>query len=78
MDTVVAAVNCRPYVDKAQSLTESHPEYGRDHLHHMINEIESGRVAGEKSHRWLGYLQGVLVSSGAATLEQMKQTNLNA
>lgn len=78
MDTKVAAINCRPYVDKAVGLPAEHPEYGRDHLHYMISEIESGRVVGEKSHRWLGFLQGVLVACGAATLEQMKLTNFEA
>lgn len=78
MDTRVAAANCRPYVEKATNLPEEDYSIGRDHLHYMIDEIEAGRVAGEKAHRWLGYLQGVLVAFGAATLEEMKETNLQA
>lgn len=78
MDTKMAAANCRPFVDRATGIPAEHPEYGRDHLRYMIEEIESGRVAGEKSHRWLGYLQGVLVATGAATLEEVKLTNFKA
>lgn len=62
-------------VEKASKLPASHPEYGRDHLLHIIREIESGRVSGEKAHRWLGWLQCALVIGGATTLEAMKAAN---
>lgn len=78
MDTKVAAARCREFVNKATSLPDNHPEYGRDHLHYMIDEIASGRVSGEKSHRWLGFLQGVLVATGTVTLKEMKQINFEA
>ena len=42
------------------------------------DKIESGEVTGEKAHRWLGYLQGVLVATGGTSLEEMKMVNLRA
>lgn len=30
------------------------------HLRWMLEEIRSGRVEGEKSMRWLGFIQGVM------------------
>jgi hypothetical protein len=44
----------------------------------MLNEIKALRIEGEKAHRWLGYAQGILVQRRAATLEQMKEVNVNA
>lgn len=37
------------------------PGYTYPHLRWMLAEIKSGRVSGEKSHRWLGFIQGVLI-----------------
>ncbi len=37
------------------------PGYHYAHLRWMLEEIRSGRVSGEKSHRWLGFIQGVLI-----------------
>jgi hypothetical protein len=52
--------------------------YGKDHLTYMVEEIVSGRVQGEKAHRWLGYIQGCVVMSGGSTLEEVKLVNYQA
>lgn len=51
---------------------------GSHHLFDMVIEIESGRVSGEKGHRWLGYIQGVLVARGLTTVEAMKRMNFES
>jgi len=47
------------------------------HLHEMLTEIAYGTVTDEKAHRWLGYVQGVLVAYEHATVEQFKEINKN-
>lgn len=47
----------------------------RGHIAYMIIKILSGGVEGEKAHRWLGYIQGVLVARGFASLDEMKEVN---
>ena len=75
MDVKAAAVACRESIEKCNA-PEKNDEFGKDHLRNMVNKIESGEVSGDKAHRWLGYLQGVLVVTGGTTLEDMKQVNL--
>jgi hypothetical protein len=77
MDVKIAAAACRDSVEKS-SAPDTNGEFGKDHLYAMIDKIESGEVAGEKAHRWLGYLQGVLVATGGTTLEEMKLVNVRA
>lgn len=58
---------------------EKDPEgRGIKHVKFMLNEIASERVKHEKAHRWLGYAQGMLVSSESFTLDQCKQINVEA
>lgn len=40
---------------------ESEPGYTYKHLRWMIDQIRTGVVQGEKSHRWLGFIQGILI-----------------
>jgi len=75
MNVISAAKECRQYIDKC-TIPENDPDYGKDHLLEMVEKIETGIVTGEKAHRWLGYLQGVLVATGGTSLEKMKATNL--
>lgn len=77
MDVKIAAAACRESIRKSSAPDENH-EFGKDHLNEMVDKIESGEVAGEKAHRWLGYLQGVLVATGGTSLEEMKMVNLRA
>lgn len=53
-------------------------EVSVDHLHQMLDQIESGQVTGEKAQRWLGWIQGVLVARGIGTFEQMRTMNAEA
>lgn len=53
-------------------------EYGEHHLYQMIDMIDKEIVTGEKAHRWLGYIQGVVVSNGGATLSDVKSVNFIA
>lgn len=40
------------------------PGYTYPHLRWMLEEIRSGRVKEEKAHRWLGFVQGILIREG--------------
>lgn len=73
MKLKLAAEKCKEFI----SATENNVHNGctNEHLTFMIDSMVSGAVSGEKAHRWLGYLQGVLVATGAASLEQMKDVN---
>ncbi len=45
------------------------------HLVWMCYEIINGHVKSDKAHRWIGYIQGVLVMRNLTTLEKMKELN---
>lgn len=49
-----------------------------EHAVWMLLEIYWKKIDGNKAHRWLGWAQCLLVVHGRATLEQMKQANLEA
>jgi hypothetical protein len=81
MDIKTAATAMRPFVERTKLMSSA--VYGGDatsikHLEEMIEKIESGEVSGEKAHRWLGWLQGVVCCRGGATLEEMKAINFAA
>jgi hypothetical protein len=81
MDVKKAATAMRPFVDRIDIINSA--VYGGDatsieHLSDIIFAIESGKVSGEKAHRWLGWLQGVVCCRGGATLEELKAVNLTA
>lgn len=82
MDVKVAARETARYIDRAALLPPQHPEYGRDHLHDMVREIEEwpldSRKQVEKAMRWLGWLQCAVVMGGGATLDEMKHINMKA
>lgn len=48
------------------------------HLVWMGEQITTGVVEGRKAHRWLGYIQGCLCSSGLAHLHEMKEASREA
>jgi hypothetical protein len=78
MNYIEAAKDCRSYVNSDEAkkvLSEEHPTTGINHLNYMIDEIVEGGQSEGKANRWLGYLQGVLVATGVATLSQMKDVN---
>ncbi len=45
------------------------------HLLWMCEELISGKVDGEKAHRWLGFIQGVFFDDGRFTIAQLKDHN---
>ena len=81
MNTITAAKNMVPLIN-ASSLPAHHPEYGKDHLLYMVECIEAKEVTGEKSHRWLSFIQGCVCTAqalgGGSSLEELKQINYTA
>ena len=71
----------------AQRTTDSHvrainlardsalPKATVAHLCYMNSRIQDGTVAGEKAHRWLGWMQAVVYLQGAASHEALQQIN---
>lgn len=51
----------------------SNPGYTYSHLRWMLKEIMDGRVTGDKSHRWLGFVQGVLVREGHLLVDEERE-----
>ena len=52
-------------------------QFGSHILHAlwMLEQIISGEITGDKGQRWIGYAQGLLVSSHQATLAELKEIN---
>lgn len=48
---------------------------GQKHLIMMLETVLQAAMSPTKACRWIGWVQGVLVSQGVATLEQMKDLN---
>lgn len=51
------------------------PATGREHIHMMLDKIITGKVRGDKAHRWLGWVQACVYMSDAMTLEELKDLN---
>jgi hypothetical protein len=52
---------------------------GVPHLRWMLKQIiSSPEMSQDKAMRWLGYVQGALVTTGQTTLEQMKEVSRRA
>lgn len=52
---------------------------GKNHLRWMADQLAERKLASEtKACRWLGYLQGSLVTQGLSTLEREKLRNLDS
>lgn len=50
---------------------------GRPHLRWMVQQMSAG-MSENKAMRWLGYIQGYLVTASIATLDEMKRVNMKA
>ena len=76
-----AVEEMRKWVDNAdngsiQFFTEKfNADASKEHLHEMLDKIESGEVSGDKAHRWLGYIQGVLVATRNGTVKDFGGVN---
>ena len=78
MNLIKSAESMHPFIERLKVLSSS--VYGDnstsiEHLEEMLMAIETGMIDGEKAHRWLGWIQGVVVCRGGATLEEMKKVN---
>jgi hypothetical protein len=82
MDIKLAATAMRPFVEHAATRCPDHIAGGDatsiSHIRDMIEKIESGEIADEKAHRWLGWIQGVTCCYGGASLDEMKLVNFAA
>lgn len=75
MNIVEAAKNTLPLIEGAIRLPHYNNDYGRNHIQEMLEKIISGEITGEKSHRWLGWVQCAIVMGGNSSLTEMKQIN---
>jgi hypothetical protein len=79
MDVIVAAKGMRQFLPKCKVQVKAGGEATSiEHLAAMLTSIENGSVSGEKAHRWLGWVQGVVCCRGGATLEELKSVNYAA
>lgn len=79
MDIRKAAQSMRTFIlDRVLIEDAGGDETSIQHLLYMLDKIESGEVSGEKAHRWLGWVQGVVCCRGGATLDEMKAVNFAA
>ena len=72
---IAATANAMVEMILMADLPDGGDSYGKDHLLMMANKIMDGEVTDDKAHRWLGYIQGVLVSHDGGTLEDMMKAN---
>lgn len=76
-------MNVVKIAETLESLIESQcdllPEPGNktdaSHLLWMLEKILSKEMSSDKTNRWIGYVQGVLVSYGVTDVEAMKALN---
>ncbi|ELL7856302.1 hypothetical protein AAGG91_002682 [Salmonella enterica] len=53
-----------------------HPT-SRHHLSWMLNELSSDTMSETKKHRWLGYVQGCMVSQNLINVEDERNATRN-
>jgi len=78
MDIKRAAEMTKEKVCMAVILPDHDNAYGTDHLLEMCDKMISGEIAGEKAHRWLGWVQACVCIGGGASLEDLKEINHKA
>lgn len=54
----------------ANPICDSNNPTENSHLVWMLLEIKSGDIQHTKAHRWLGYIQGIMVSKGLITVNE--------
>lgn len=73
MTDIPLAVTARyeGFLRKKTSKSENVPDpgYTYPHLRWMLEQIRTRKVTGDKSHRWLGFIQGVLTREGHFTVQ---------
>jgi len=65
-EIVLRATNLDPWPES---------DYSREHLLDCLDSIESGKVSGDKAHRWLGWIQGVLGARSNGTVKGYGEIN---
>ncbi|MDW9531930.1 hypothetical protein RWE87_13570 [Sinorhizobium meliloti] len=50
---------------RCEPVPGTHPH----HLRWMLQQLYNGNVTGEKAHRWLGFIQGVMIVGGWLTVQ---------
>lgn len=65
-EIVLKATNLDPWANS---------DYSKEHLLDCLLRIESGEVSGDKAHRWLGWVQGVLGARGNGTIKGYAEIN---
>lgn len=49
------------------------PDIGTRHLLRMLNDLREEKVTGSKAQRWVGYIQGVLITKGVTSVNEMRK-----
>lgn len=71
-----AVVLDRTYLEPRLCPPVRHPNgEGISHLRWMVSEIAKEHMSEGKTMRWLGYIQGAIVTLHIASLEDMKAIN---
>lgn len=86
MDIKIAATRIKELVDlrlaeydnTSNSFVSDTTDVGYWHIVTVLENIESGEIADEKAHRWLGWAQCAIVAAGIGTLTEMKEINHKA
>lgn len=65
----------KPLILKSKNLENDYSPSGQQHLLEMCDKIISGVVKEDKSHRWIGWIQGCVFIGGGASLKEMKKLN---
>lgn len=76
MDPLVTVIDLYNLIEEhTEKLQPPGRKTDHSHLMWMLEQIEEEKVTGEKAHRWIGYIQGVLVACEVTTVEEMKALN---
>lgn len=64
------------YLETLDTKAENDPDHptSRHHLSWMLNELASDEMSETKKHRWLGYIQGCMVSQNLINVEDERNS----
>ena len=77
IQNILSAASTDPDMDVPPEPCAQKDPQGRSYAHllWMLNGIQLQYITGNKAHRWLGYIQGMLVAHGIVSLDDMKKLN---
>ena len=66
---------CRRYRDLLNAEPKEDPDnpMHEGHLAWMLQELQLRRMEQTKKHRWLGYIQGIMVSKGLISVQEERE-----